>query len=216
MKPLILPMAALGLALCLPGAAAAYSLVDGGTTDFDYQQFPFGPYNGSFHADGQILAGVGANGGTVGTFFDVGGEHWLVVLSAVLDGGGSIDGAMLLVRSATPIAAGVYPVDPVNGKVLFAFVDNAVSFAIPADPTTVDWQAWFETLVASRKFVGASGAITLENVATDKAVGSFSGLTIEFSDNTPVSVANGSFRVTGGTTAVDGSTWGHVKADYRD
>lgn len=216
MKRFLLPMAALGFVLSLSGPAAAYSFVDGGSLHFDYQQFPTGPYNGSYHANGQLLPGVGAGGGAVGIFFDVAGAHWLVVVSAVLDGGGSIDGAMLLLRSPNPIVAGVYPVDPVNGNVLFAFIDNAVSFAIPADPSATDWQAWFQGLLASRKFVGASGAITIQNIATDKAVGSFSGLSIEYSDHTPVAVANGTFEIVGGTTAVDAGTWSRLKAGFRE
>jgi hypothetical protein len=216
MKRLILPMAALGLALSLPGAAAAYSLVDGGSLDFEYQQFPSGPYGGTYHANGQVLTGVGTNGGTIGMFFDVAAEHWFVVVSALLDGGGSIDAAVLMVRSPTPIQPGIYPVDPVSGNVVFAFIDNAVSFAIPQDPTAVDWSAWFDGLLASRKFVGASGAITITDMATDKAIGSFSGLSVEYSDHTPVSVVNGSFRIGTGPSAVGASSWAKVKVDYRD
>jgi hypothetical protein len=210
-----IPALALATFLATAGTAPALTLIDGGTMDFQYAQFPSGTYVGSFSADGELLTGVPAGGGTTALLFDSGGEHYLVVAAALLDGGGNVDAAVVMIRSASPFVPGVYPVDAINHTCTFAFVDDAVSFALPADPATADWESWFNGLLASRRFVGATGAVTLTEVGPSAVTGTFSGLSFEYGTNMPLSISPGAFHVTG-ALAVEDDTWAGVKADYRD
>jgi hypothetical protein len=211
------PAAALILALLLAaaGPAPAYTLLDGGNLAFTYASFPSGPYGGVFTADGSLLGGVSTGGGVTSVLFQASGVYTLVVVAGVLDPASNVDGAVLLIRSPDPIVPGSYPVDPLNGTCAFAFVDDAVSFAVPTDPASADWQAWFDQLLASRKFVGATGAVTITSVGSERIAGSFSGLSLEYGTNVPIGVSGGTFEVTG-ALPVEPATWGGVKADYRD
>jgi len=211
------PAAALILAFLLAaaGPTGAYMLFDGGSLSFTYASFPSGPYGGVFAADGTLLGGVSTSGGVTAAMFQANGVYTFVAVAGVLDPATHVDGALLLIRSPDPIVPGSYPVDPLNGTCAFAFVDDAVSFAVPTDPASADWQAWFEQLLASRKFVGATGAVTITSVGSERIAGTFSGLSLEYGTNVPIGVSGGSFEITG-ATPVEPTSWGSVKADYRD
>lgn len=202
------------LFLAVATAASAFTMIDGGTFAFSYSSFPSGPYSGAFHADGE-LAGIPTDGGTTAVLFDAGGTYYFIVVAGCVDPGGHLDGAVVMIQSPAPFGPGTYPVDAINRTCSFAFADDAISFALPEDPASTDWEVWFQQLVASRKFVGATGAIALVETGPTRVAGTFSGLSLEYGTNAPLAITDGTFDVTG-ALPVEPASWGRVKAGYRD
>ena len=77
-------------------------LINGGTEDFSYQQFPSGPIVGTFGSSGSLIADP-ATEGTAATTYVLDGFNYLTVVGALEDGANFVDGGVLILKSAAPI-----------------------------------------------------------------------------------------------------------------
>lgn len=208
----------LGLAASVP-AQASVLVYDRGTVGFGYSQFPVGPYSGTFLSDGAVTdPGAFPQGGTGASMAirtEVAGVHYLVVFGGRQNAGPSADVAFVFLRSVTPFAPGVYPVNPTTYSAIFGFVDDATSITIPQFPETTNWQAWVAGIIASHKLLSASGAIVLTSISDTLIEGTFSGIGGEFGGGVLASFTNGIFSLNPQPLAVESTSWSSVKALYR-
>lgn len=209
-------IAGVGWLLASAGPSSA-ALLDGGLLQFTYQQFPFGSYGGTFQANGTLdgLTQFPQQGATIGFLESAHGEHVLIVLGGYLNGNDTSDVAFVLIRSTEPIQPGTYPVDTDTKRVLFGFVDDVDTFVVPEDPSTVDWEAYLESLSLQQRLVSATGAITLSLVTESHVEGTFSGLMVDDRDLTAVQVSDVVIDVEAGASPVEANSWTRVKALHR-
>jgi len=195
------------LLLTSPGLATVPdTLINGGTLDFDY----VGNVNGHFGSTGSLVADP-ATQGTAATTYVLDGLNYLVVVGALEDGTNFVDGGILIISSAAPIAPGVYPLDGVDAA--FLFIDNAQGWTPPADLFNTNWTNELVSLVADGKYGSMSGSVTLLTVSPTLVSGTFSCTMLDENLNS-LSVSNGEFNVES-TTDVDEGSWGAVKNLYR-
>jgi len=172
-----------------------------GSYHFDYDQWPFGGYGGTFDAAGEILdPDIGwAEGQTE----SVGGR--MEVLSdtlttwaygAILNADTTVDVAAVFVRTAgATLNPGNYPVDLDDYMALYAFFDNVSDFTIPEEGGNM--AEWLANLVADHTFFATTGSITITQIDEEGLAGSFTGLMADPGDFTIVSVSNASFAMDG-------------------
>lgn len=201
------------------GAVAQTTIYDQGVMGFGYAQFPVGPYGGAFLSDGAIADPEafppGGPGASMAIRANVAGVHYLLVLGGLQNTDSTVDAAFILLRSTSPFAPGVYPVDPIGYTAIYGFVDDASSVTVPEHPDTTNWQAWVAGIVADHKFVSGSGAITL-TIVTDLLIeGTFSGIGGEFGGGMMVAFNNGHFSIDPEPLAVGNNSWGSIKGLYR-
>jgi hypothetical protein len=189
--------------LSLPALAQDQVLVEyyQGSYHFDYEQWPWGGYNGTFDAMGEILDPD--LGWAEGQTQSVGGR--LEVMSdtltvwgygAVLNPDATVDVAAVFTRTAgTELLPGNYPVDTTNFMTIFGFFDNVAEFEIPEEGG--DMSAWLDTLEADQKFFSTSGSITITQVDEDGFAGTFTGSMADPGDFTIITVDNASFNMDG-------------------
>lgn len=199
--------------LLVPALAAAdcYDLLlDHGTMSFDYEQVG-GGINGSFLSVGG-LSGTPVTEGTIAATFVLDGLNYLLVLGAVEDGTEFRDAGVILVSSVAPIVPGVFVLDGTNA--VFLQIDDAVGWNPPADPCAVNWSTELAGIVAAGKYGSISGTLNLASLDMGGASGTFNAVVEDPDSGVQLDVTNGQFNVVP-PSAVDGSTWGTVKALYR-
>jgi len=211
---------ALTLALTVPAPAPATVLVyEQGSVGFTFAQFPVGPYKGEFLSNGSVLDPgsfpPGGSGASMAVRTTVAGTHFLVIFGGLQNLDTTADVTFLFLRSSSPLAPGVYPVDPVGFSAIFGFVDDASGLDLPDDPDATDWQAWVAGLIAEHKLLSASGSIQLTTVSDLLIEGTFSGLAGEFNNGFMVSFTDGTFSLDPPLVSVDESSWGSIKGLYR-
>lgn len=216
-------------ALAIPGSLVALGLlagpsfgqtVDGGTLHFDYSQLPFGPYGGTFHAEGNLL-GLSSfpddgQGGCAAFLAEHEGEHLLVILGGFGNGDASADAAFLALHSSEPFAPGVYIAGGLRCHGSFGFVDDAHAPGIPEDPTRVDWIEYLDGLLAEHQFLATIGTIVISSVGSDHVTGTFTGIMADPVDHTVIAVSDASFSMGLTTVSVDTETWAGIKARHRN
>lgn len=190
------------LLVLLTGLAGAQSpiLYDEGSYAFDYQQWPFGSYSGSFSAEGAMLDSLNWGGSQLES---VGGALEVVAdtttawaYGAVYNDDDTVDLSLLFVRSAGELMPGYHPIDLTNFLAMFVYFDGIAEFVIPEDPSDV--QAWLDGVVADYLFFGSTGGITVTAVSDTSFAGSFSGQMIDTGSFTIISIEGGEFALTGG------------------
>ncbi|MCB1163395.1 MAG: hypothetical protein R3C71_12455 [Candidatus Krumholzibacteriia bacterium] len=207
-----------GLVLVQPALAQDY-LFDTGRTYFEYTEYPTGPYEGIFEAQGAIDPSDpdfpdGAEG-CYGVVVDVGGIYTLLSVAGFYNPDGSIDGVLLFISSHAPLAPGDYFFDPVGFTVGMAFVDDAVNVTFPDDPFSLDWEAWLATIDAAHIFVSTSGYITIDAINAEEAYGTFQGLMVDdLGNGIQAQMSNGQWEVGHTSVATESSSWSEVKALY--
>ena len=182
------------------GALSAQIVYDEGSYAFDYQQWPFGSYAGSFSAEGALLDSLiwgdtqlESVGGAMQTDADT-TMAW--AYGALYNEDDTVDMSLLLVRSAGELAPGYYPIDLTDFMTMFVFFDGVADFTIPED--TSDIQAWLDGISAEHMFFGSGGGITVTAVDDGEFAGSFSGQMLDPDSFTIIAIEGGSFALTGG------------------
>lgn len=198
MKALLAVLAC--LALALPALAQETPVVfTSGLYAFDYQQWPFGSYSGSFSAEGASLDSLIWGGGQLQA---AGGSLQMVqdstiawAYGAVYQEDQTVDLGLLFLRRPGVLAPGVYPIDVTGFTSQFVFFDGMSGLTIPEDPT--DIQAWLDALAAEHRFFGATGSITVSEVSDSSFVGSFSGRMLDPTTLTIITISSGVFDMAG-------------------
>ncbi len=191
------------LVFSLPAFAQDQVLVEyyQGSYHFDYEQWPWGSYNGTFDATGEILDPI--NGWAEGQTESVGGRMETISdtltvwgYGAVLNPDETVDVAAVFTRTAgSEILPGTYSVDTSNYMTIFGFFDDVGEFEIPDG----DIAGWLDTLEATHKFFSTSGSITFTEVDENGLAGTFTGSMADPYDFTIVTVDNASFDMDGHT-----------------
>ena len=200
MKSLLAALACLALlvapALAQDGLVAVFTE---GLLAFDYQQWPFGSYGGSFHAEGASLDSLIWGGGQLEA---AGGSIQVVqdstiawAYGAVYEADQTVDLGLLILRRPGALAPGVYPIDVTSFTAQFVFFDSMSGLTIPEDPT--DIQAWLNALTAEHKFLGATGSITVSEVSDSSFVGTFSGRMLDPTSFMIITISGGVFAMAG-------------------
>jgi hypothetical protein len=200
MKSLLAALAALACfaapALAQDGLVALFTQ---GRLAFDYQQWPFGSYSGSFDAEGasldSLIWGEGQLAAAGGSIQVVQDSTIAWAYGAVYAADQSVDLGLLFLRRAGALTPGVYPIDVTGFTAQFVFFDSMSGLTIPEDPT--DIQAWLAALSAEHKFFGATGSITVSEVSDSSFVGSFSGRMLDPTSLTIISISAGVFAMAG-------------------
>ena len=209
---------ALGAWLVASSSALAGS-TEGGVLHFAYRQFPFGPYSGTFHAEGSVLDPEFFPPDEPGAVqaFNVfhEGRHTLLIVGGYDNGDASGDLAFVLLQGEQPFTSGVYIVDPVTYSVMFGFLDDADGVVIPDSPWAVDWERFYESILASHKFGGFSGIITLDRVNPHYLEGSFAGYMVNEA-GMKVVLSDAAFATGAVAVPVTPTSWADIKAAYRD
>jgi hypothetical protein len=191
------------ISLAMPVFAEDEVLVEyyQGSYHFDYEQWPWGSYSGTFDAMGEILDPDSgwAEGQTqsVGGRLEVMGDTLTVWgYGAVLNPDETVDVAAVFTRTGgTELLPGTYSVDTTNYMTLFAFFDDVGEFEIPEEGG--DMAAWLDSLEADQKFFSTSGSITITEVDEDGFAGTFTGSMADPFDFTIITVDNASFDMDG-------------------
>ena len=200
MKSLLACLACLALfalpALAQDGLVAVYTE---GLLAFDYQQWPFGSYGGSFSAEGASLDSLiwgGAQTEAAGGSIQVVQDSTIAwAYGAVYEADQSVDLGLLFLRRPGVLTPGTYPIDVTGFTVQYVFFDGLAGLTIPEDPT--DLQAWLDALAAEHKFFGATGSITVSELSDSSFAGSFSGRMLDPTTLTIVTISNGVFAMQG-------------------
>lgn len=198
MKLLLAALACLVLAL--PALAQDTPVVfTGGLLAFDYQQWPFGSYSGSFSAEGasldSLIWGSGQLQAAGGSLQVVEDSTIAWAYGAVLQEDQTVDLGLLFLRRPGALAPGNYPIDVTGFTSQFVFFDGMSGLTIPEDPT--DIQAWLDALAAEHRFFGATGSITVSEVSDSSFVGSFSGRMLDPATLTIITISGGVFDMAG-------------------
>ena len=215
-------VASLAIALSVVALAAAPSVAQtlaGGTLSFRYDQFPFGSYNGSFQADGELTNLDGfpevEDNGCAAFVVDHPGLHLLVIVAGHGNTDGSADVAVLAIRSDSPIVPGPYPIDLENYTVAWGFVNDLPEPSFPSDPASADWVAWLEALTANGVFGSANGGIVISAIDDHHVAGSFDGLLTDLDGTMLLLVTQSSFDIGTTVLGVEDSSWADLKALHR-
>jgi len=191
-----------------------------GRLEFAYRQFPSGSYAGTFVADGNLVDVTSFPPAAPGAVHAVHVLHDGVYTILVLGGFGNADDsgdiAFVLLQSEQPFAPGTYYVDPVTFSVTYGFLDDASGLEIPAEPWAVDWRVVLESIVADHKLAAISGIVTLTTVEPTHIAGTFGGYMAELDGPLRVAVSDASFSVGVTVLPVEATSWGEIKAFYRD
>ncbi|MBM4117717.1 hypothetical protein FJ251_08225 [bacterium] len=198
MKSLLAAFACLLAAL--PALAQETPVVfTSGLYAFNYQQWPFGSYHGSFSAEGASLDSLIWGGGQLEA---AGGSLQVVqdstiawAYGAVYQEDQTVDLGLLILRRPGLLTPGDYPIDVTGFTSQFVFFDGLSGLTIPEDPT--DIQAWLNGLAAEHRFFGATGSITVSEVSDSSFVGSFSGRMLDPTALMIISISSGVFDMVG-------------------
>jgi hypothetical protein len=195
------------LLLALPAAAQDEVLATyfQGDYSFDYDQWPFGSYDGTHDVSGVILDTI--IGWEPDQTESVGGRlemradtltAW--AYGARLNADDTVDMGALYIRSASgSLSPGNYSIDLSNYMVMFAFMDDISNFSIPEEGA--DMAAFISSLAADQKFFGTGGSINVTQVDDYGFRGSFSGTMADPGDFTIISISSGLFDLDGSPTA---------------
>lgn len=176
-----------------------------GDYSFDYNQWPFGSYDGTHAATGVILdPGIGwepgqteSAGGRLETRADT-LTAW--AYGARLNADTTVDMGALFIRSATgSLSPGNYSIDITNYTVMFAFMDDISNFSIPEEGA--DMAAFISSLEADQKFFGTTGGIDVTQVDEFGFRGTFSGTMTDPGDLKIISISNAMFDLEGSPTS---------------
>jgi len=172
-----------------------------GSYHFDYQQWPFGSYSGTFDATGEILdPDLGwAEGQTqsVGGRMEIMSDTLTVWgYGAKLNADATVDVAAIFTRTAgSELLPGTYPVDISDYMTIYGFFDDVEAFEIPGEGE--DMSDWLANLVADHKFFSTSGSITFSEIDENGLAGTFTGSMADPDDFTIITVDNASFDMDG-------------------
>jgi len=209
------------LLLSAPSVSSAdvLSLYSGGEMSFDYDQFPFGPVAGTFHANGDILELLDfpptGGGACTGATLDTETTDYFAFVAGVRNPDNSIDLTFIHIRSDAGISTESYQFDPVNQRVLFGFIDDATAITMPEDLVNFDFRLWLDQVEAKHKFTGALGNVTFTSISPEGIEGSFDGILVDTEDTTLVSISNAMFRLSGDPLPVEDESWGSIKGRYQ-
>jgi len=180
-------------------AQSIYSEYERGTLFFEYSQWPYGGFNGSFTASGLVWNDdlsfpegqtSGCGGGLNGAADDT---TQAVAVGLITNPDGTRDAALVFVTFPSGPAAGSYAVDTETMSVGFVWIDNVVNLTIPE--TGSDYQAWFDNLEADHKFVSTSGEVIVKGASENGFAGIFHGMMADPDNYTIISVENGQFSL---------------------
>ncbi len=204
-KALATAFVILSLASAAFGQDQVYATYYEGDYAFDYDQWPFGSYDGSHDVSGVILDTV--IGWEPGQTESVGGRleeradtltAW--AYGALLNADDTVDMGALFIRSASgSLSPGNYSIDLSNYMVMFAFMDDITNFSIPEAGD--DMSEFISNLQADQKLFGTTGSIQVTQVDEFGFRGSFSGTMTDPSDLTIISISNGAFSLEGSPTS---------------
>jgi hypothetical protein len=218
MKPELRHLLA-GVAFVLFAGPATAQSFGSGRLEFGYREFPTGPYSGRFYAEGSVLDfgafPPSAPGAVHAAHVQHNGLHIIIILGGFQNADGSGDVAFLYLQSDEPFTPGTYVVDPVTYSVVFGFVDDATGIQIPDQLWDANWETIFDSVLAAHKMGSVSGLITLDEVTPGRVSGSFAGYLAE-PDGIRAVVTDASFTAGAVVLPVETSSWGSVKAAYRD
>ncbi len=173
---------------------------------FDYDQWPFGSYDGTHDITGVILdPGIGwepgqtlSAGGRLETRADT-LTAW--AYGALLNADDTVDMGALFIRTAAgSFSPGHYGIDLTDYMISFAFLDNISNFSIPEEGA--DMATFISDLQADQKFFGTTGGIDVTQVDEYGFVGTFSGTMTDPGDLTIISISSGIFDLVGSPTDV--------------
>lgn len=191
-----------------------------GATHFDFAELLFGPYSGSFSADGPAFGVQDTDPETfsesVGGLYVVADDTASVAgYAAARNPDDTVDLFVWWVRTHGEFVPAVaYPVDPFSMTTGFIYLDDIAEFDPPEsfDPTSL--MDWLGGVDAAHVFMAASGVVHLDFVGTQAITGTFSGTML---DDTlmVISVQNGLISLTGIDVATVPASWGDVKTLYR-
>lgn len=219
--PKRIALAILSLSLLAAPAMAqdeVLAVYDQGSLSFDYDQWPFGSYNGSFSAEGAFLDSLlwgdtqlMAAGGRLEVKQDT-TAAW--AYGAIYNPDTSVDVSVLFVRGLGALTPGYHPIDLADFMTMYAYFDDVSEFTIPTDST--DIQVWLDSVVAAHKFFGSSGGIQVDAVNDSSFAGSFSGQMIDMGSLMIIAVSGGLFDMSGGpvVTAAPASFAPFVHGSY--
>ena len=177
------------------------AVYDSGTYHFDYDQWPFGSYGGTFQASGPILDpdigwAPGQTESSGGRYEVIGDTLTSWAYSARLNTDETVDLAALLVRTAADtLLPGSYPIDLDNYLVEYAFLDDVTNFTFPEYGG--DMVAWLNSLISAHRFLGTTGTIHVTEVGSTGFAGTFSGTMTDPDDFTIISISGGTFDLEG-------------------
>ncbi len=181
------------------GLAGPQNVYDEGSYAFDYEQWPFGSYGGSFSAEGALLDSLiwgDTQLESVGGALQVDADTTTAwAYGALYNTDDTVDVSLLFVRSAGELTAGYYSIDLTNFMTMFVFFDDVADFTIPED--TSDILAWLDGISAEHMFFGSGGGITVSAVGESEFAGSFSGQMLDPDSFMIIAIDGGSFALTG-------------------
>ncbi|MDP6418761.1 MAG: T9SS type A sorting domain-containing protein [Candidatus Krumholzibacteria bacterium] len=188
-------------ALFLAFSASAEVVYYEGAYAFDYEQWPWGGYDGSFFASGPMFDPE--TGWPDGHTESVGGSKMVYAdtlvtycVAAILNPDSTVNVAALFLRTdADNFEPGDYAIDVTDFMAGYAFFDRVSNFTVPEDPS--DLGAWIDGIVADHKFFGTSGVVSLEEASDTALRGTFYGAMADPNDFTIISVTNGYFDLAG-------------------
>ncbi len=203
----LLTLAALALAAqALAQEDAVLSIYYQGDYRFDYEQWPWGDYDGTHEVSGVILDPE--FGWAEGQTESVGGR--MEVRSdtltawgygALLNPDDTVDMGALYIRSASgSLSPGYYGIDLTDYTVMFTFMDDITNFSIP--PEGADMAEFISSMEASQKFFGTTGGIDVTEVGDWGFRGSFSGTMTDPGDLKIITITGGVFDIDGWPTSV--------------
>ncbi|MCP4547670.1 MAG: T9SS type A sorting domain-containing protein [bacterium] len=176
-----------------------------GSLSFDYAQWPFGSYGGTFAAEGAVLDTLLWGGEQVescgGSMQSVSDTTIVWAYGAKYNSDTTVDVAAIFVRGDGEIAPGSYDVDPTDFMAGFIFFDGVSELAIPEEAG--DIIEWLGAVQADYKFFSSSGTITLAAVGEMEFSGAFSGSAIDPESFMMISVSGGQFDMTGVQTGIE-------------
>jgi hypothetical protein len=195
--------AALLILLLVPALASAQDQVigvyDEGQLSFDYQQWPWGSYAGTFSAEGAALdtllwgnEQIETCGGSIEVITDT-TLAW--GYGAIYQDDDTVDIAALFIRGAGELVPGDYVVDLTTFMAGFIYFEGVSDFVIPEDQG--DIAAWLAAIVADRKFVSAEGVIGVTQVDAGAFNGTFNGSALDPESMMIITVSDGLFSYTG-------------------
>jgi hypothetical protein len=212
------------LACCLltSVSATAQPAVAYAAGEIEFNYTGSGGYSESFHAVGPA-GGAGefilpeeaeGCGGLTGNTPDV---HFFMASGAVRNPDSSQDIVVMVIYSDTEsITNGSYPINPYDFSSIVLYLDDVTYFVYPEDTTELDWNAILGSVVAAHKYISLTGIITIGEINSGIANGTFSGFMSDMAiPPVTITVENGTFALTGGLVSAAEASFSELKSMFR-
>lgn len=177
-----------------------------GSADASYTQFPFGNFDGEFHAEGSIdtstfeptdLQGVG---GII--FPDSTGTETLFWAGVVVNPDTTLDALGMYLTAPNGFSVGNGSGQGINGVLFYLY--RADSLAFPSNFDSVDVMDLLGLIAAEHKFTGVPTGLEIVTRSETELSLTFGALAIDLDNNTLlISIADGQATLEGLTVAVE-------------